>query len=284
MNTQLPVPERTLPPESAERIRLALLNDEPEVDTRRVRIWLLPLAAVLVVIALVATAVVLWPRTSRTEIARTPSASPTSAVPSPSATRTPRLVRTPEPPASPGPASSQAPFKTYRGSVDVATARRLLHRRCLDGQPVTGKVLEAFRASDGVRDFTVILYRADDGRTWQCVYGSSFIPLQTDHRVVPNAATPVVTRPGGQSGDSRGVQVGWVYRALPSVKRIQVRALVEGRSTRWFESEVHEGLAFVPTFTSGEFSWERGEFPLFFEHRAFDEDGREIPVTVVGPR
>ena len=129
MNTQLPVPERTLPPESAERIRLALLKDEPEVDTRRVRIWLLPLAAVLVVIALVATAVVLWPRTSRTEIARTPSASPTSAVSSPSAIPTPRLVRTPEPPASPGPASSQAPFKTYRGSVDVATARRLLHRR-----------------------------------------------------------------------------------------------------------------------------------------------------------
>ena len=157
MNTQLPVPERTLPPDTADRIRAILVDEPVRRDRRTVRTWIVPLAAVLVVIALVATAVVLWPRTSRTEIARTPSASPTSAVPSPSATRTPRLVRTPEPPASPGPASSQAPFRTYRGSVDVATARRLLHRRCLDGQPVTGKVLEAFRASDGVRDFTVIL-------------------------------------------------------------------------------------------------------------------------------
>jgi hypothetical protein len=276
MNTDLPVPERVLPPQAADRIRAAILSEEPERD-RSVSRWMLGLAAAVVVIVLLTAAALLWPGASRTQIVATPT--PTaSASPTPTASRV-----GPTPPQSPGPASSQAPFQTYRSSVGVATARRLLQRRCLDGKPVTGTVLEAFRASDGVRDFTVILYRADDGRTWQCVYGSSFTPLETNHRVVPSAKTPVITRPGSQRGENGGVQVQWVYRALPSVKRIQVRALIEGRSTRWFESEVHEGLAFVPTYTPGDFDPATDDFPLFFEHRAFDKDGRAVPVRVVEP-
>lgn len=278
MNTQLPVPERTLPPESADRIRTAVLFDELDPRGRRANRWLLGLAAALVVIALLATAAVLWPSARQTQVVATPTPTPT---PTPTGNLVPRMRATP--PQSPGPPSTREPYPTDRGPLSATTARRVI-KECLDDGKVTGEILRARRASNGVDTFQVVLYRADDGRVWQCSAGSSFTPLENDAEVGPNPSAPIVTEPGTQSGDSKGVAAEWVYRALPSVRRVRVRALIEGRSTRWFESEVHEGLAFVPTFTAGRFDYEKGQFPLFYEHRAFDADGREIPVTVVGPR
>ena len=72
MNANLPVPERTLPRESAERIRSAIMFAEPDRDRHASR-WMLGLAAAVVVIALLATAVVLWPGASRTQVVATPT-------------------------------------------------------------------------------------------------------------------------------------------------------------------------------------------------------------------
>ena len=116
MNTELPVPERTLPPESAERIRTALMSDEPEAgNVGPCRPGSLPLAAVLVLVALLAAGAVLWPRTSRTEIARTPSASPTLASPPLSTEPTPASTTLPSP--TPAPSDRATGPRSQPGAV-----------------------------------------------------------------------------------------------------------------------------------------------------------------------
>jgi hypothetical protein len=278
MNANLPVPERTLPRESAARIRSTIMFAEPDRDRPTSR-WMLGLAAAVVVIALLATAVVLWPGTSRTQVVATPTPIATA-----SATPTDLDSRFgPTPPESPGPPSTQEPFETDQGALSAASARRVIEE-CVGKGKATGRILAGRRASNGKQTFKVVLYRAPDGRVWQCSAGSSFTPLEDDGPNGPNASFPIVTEPGSQSADQEGTSAEWIYRALPTVRRVQVRALVEGRSTRWFEGEVREGLAFVPTFTAGRFGLNDGSFPVVYEHRAFDADGREISVKVIGPR
>jgi hypothetical protein len=61
----------------------------------------------------------------------------------------------------------------------------------------------------------------------------------------PNSSFPVVSDSGQlQSRDGKGITVDWVYRALPTVERIQVRAIVDNRPTRWFEAKVDGGFAY----------------------------------------
>jgi hypothetical protein len=281
MNTSLPVPERTLPPESAKRIRIAIMIDEPEVDPRRVSTWMLALVAVLVVLALVATALVLWPRTSQSEIAATPSA---SATPTARPTRTDGFGRfRPTPPASPGPPSTQEPYRTDRGSLTTTAARRVV-KQCQEGLGSSaGEILAGRRVSDGDRTFSVVIYRRPGGQEWECAPSSAHVPLdEIDPAVGPNPEFPIITDSSvTHRADQKGAGAEFIYRALPSVRRVQVRALVEGKPTRWFEGEVREGFAFVPVLTPGDF--DSGDFPLFYVHRAFDVDGREVPVKVIDP-
>jgi hypothetical protein len=281
MNTNLPVPERTLPPESAERIRTAIMSDEPELDPRRVSTWMLSLVAVVVLLALVATALILWPRASQSEIAATPSASATPTA-GPSPTDSFARLR-PTPPASPGPPSTQKPYRTDRGWLTTAAAKRVV-KQCQEGLGSSdSEILTGRRVSYGDQTFSVVIYRRPDGQEWACVPSSAHVPLdETDPAVGPNPEFPIITESGvTQRADQRGATAEFIYRALPSVRRVQVRALVEGKSTRWFEGEVRGGFAFVPVLTPGDF--DIADFPLFYVHRAFDVDGREIPVKVIDP-
>ena len=288
MNTQLPVRERTLPPQSADRIRAAIMADEPGARLRWSRTWLLPLVAALVVIALLATAVVLWPRTSRTQIVARPSASPTSA--SASAEPTPTSTEFPSPtprpsssgPLEPGP--KQQPFETDRGALMLTKARALI-KECNEDVDVQA-VPYARQAADGQRTLDVVIYHLADGRDWLCAPASGHVPLdEVNPDNGPNAAFPVVSDSGHtQRIDQKGVSVEWAYRAVPTVERIQVRAIVDGRPTRWFEGKVDGGFAYLPIFTPGKFGSTKELNPqllLEYQHRAFDKDGREVPVRIM---
>ena len=285
MKTNLPVPERNLPPESANRIRAAVMSDEPDDAGRRsVRTWIVPLAAVLVVVALLAAAAVLWPRTSQTEVAVTPSASPnrTSDEPAPSAVPSP----TPRPSSTrslePGP--KQEPFDTDRGALKSSTARTHL-TECQEREGVSGeKVLYARRVSDGQKAQNVVIYRDPKSVEWVCAPASLHVPLdRVNPDVGPNSSFPVVADSGQTQGiDGQGVWVEWAYRALPTVERIQVRAVVGNQPTRWFEAKVDGGFAYLPIFTPGKFKSPKNfSLVLDYQHRAFDKDGREVPVRVM---
>ena len=255
MNTHLPVPERTLPPQSADRIRSAIMADERGGRRSWSRSWLLPLAAALVVIALFATAVVLWPGTSRTQIVARPSASPTSASAEPTPTSTELPSPTPRPsssgPLEPGP--KQQPFETDRGALKLTRARALI-KECNEDVDVQA-VPYARQAADGQRTLDVVIYHLADGRDWLCAPASMHVPLdEVNPDNGPNAAFPVVSDSGHSQGiDQKGVSVEWAYRTLPTVERIQVRAIVDNRPTRWFEAKVDGGFAYLPIFTPGTF-------------------------------
>jgi hypothetical protein len=287
MNTQLPVRERTLPQQSADRIRTAIMADEPGARLRWSRTWLLPLVAALVVIALLATAAVLWPRTSRTQIVARPSVSPTSA--SASAEPTPTSTEFPSPtprpsssgPLEPGP--KQQPFETDRGALMLTKARALI-KECNEDVDVQA-VPYARQAADGQRTLDVVIYHLADGRDWLCVPASGHVPLdEVNPDNGPNAAFPVVSESGHtQRIDQKGVSVEWAYRAVPTVERIEVRAIVDGRPTRWFEGKVDGGFAYLPIFTPGKFGTKElnPQLLLEYQHRAFDKDGREVPVRIM---
>jgi hypothetical protein len=288
MNTQLPVRERTLPQQSADRIRTAIMADEPGARLRWSRTWLLPLVAALVVIALLATAAVLWPRTSRTQIVARPSVSPTSA--SASAEPTPTSTEFPSPtprpsssgPLEPGP--KQQPFETDRGALMLTKARALI-KECNEDVDVQA-VPYARQAADGQRTLDVVIYHLADGRDWLCAPASGHVPLdEVNPDNGPNAAFPVVSDSGHtQRIDQKGVSVEWAYHAVPTVERIQVRAIVDGRPTRWFEGKVDGGFAYLPIFTPGKFGSTKELNPqllLEYQHRAFDKDGREVPVRIM---
>ena len=285
MNTQLPVRERTLPPQSADRIRAAIMADEPGARLRWSRTWLLPLVAALVVIALLATAAVLWPRTSRTQIVARPSASPTPASVQPSPTSTEFPSPTPRPsssgPLEPGP--KQQPFETDRGALMLTKARALI-KECNEDVDVQA-VPYARQAADGQRTLDVVIYHLADGRDWLCAPASGHVPLdEVNPDNGPNAAFPVVSDSGHSQGiDQKGVSVEWAYHAVPTVERIQVRAIVDGRPTRWFEGKVDGGFAYLPIFTPGKFGTKElnPQLLLEYQHRAFDKDGREVPVRIM---
>jgi hypothetical protein len=292
MNTHLPMPERTLPPQSADRIRAALMADKPGTRLRLSRTWLLPLAAALVVIALFATAVVLWPRTSRTQIVARPTASPMSASVEPTPMSTELPSPTPRPSSSgtlePGP--QQKPFQTDRGALTTTKAQALINE-C--NAPSEGeeprkvevqKVLYARRGTAGQEVVDVTIFRRTDGQEWLCAPASMQVPLdEFNPDNGPNSSFPVVSESGqSQKRDENGITVEWVYRALPAVERIQVRAIVDDKPTRWFEAKVDGGFAYLPIFTPGKF---RSSAPfkqiLEYQHRAFDKDGREVPVRIM---
>ena len=292
MNTHLPVPERTLPPKSADRIRSAIMTDDPGRRLRLSRTWLLPLAAALVVIALLATAVVLWPRASRTQIVARPSASPTPVSVDP--TPMPTGLPSPTPrPSSPGPLESgpkQKPFQTDRGALTASKSRALI-REC--NAPSEGedprkvevqKVLYARRGTAGQEIVDVTIFRRTDGQEWLCAPASMQVPLdEFNPDNGPNSSFPVVSESGhSQKHDENGITVEWVYRALPAVERIQVRAIVDDRPTRWFEAKVDGGFAYLPIFTPGKF---KSSVPfkliLEYQHRAFDKEGREVAVRIM---
>ena len=285
MKTNLPVPERTLPPKSADRIRAAVMFDEPDRAGRRsMRMWIVPVAAVLVVVALLAAAAVLWPRTSQTEVAVTPSANPRrpSDEPAPSAVPSP----TPRPSSTrslkPGP--KQDPFDTDRGALKSSTARTLL-TECHEREGVSGEqVLYARRVSDGQKAQNVVIYRDPEGVEWVCAPASVHVPLdKVNPDVGPNSSFPVVADAGWtQRMDGKGVGVEWTYRARSTVERIQVRALAGNQPTRWFEAKVDGGFAYLPILTPGKFKSPKNfRLVLDYQHRAFDKDGREVPVRVM---
>lgn len=272
MNTQLPVPERTLPRESADRIRTAILFEEldPRARNRAVNRWLLGLAAALVVVALLATAAVLWPSTRQTQVVERPTASPTpaSAAPTPTPdwtmpTPTPAPSRTE--PLEPGP--KQDPLLTDRGALSDRKARALADECTSPEDADIAEVLYARRISNGRKGvqgqegiagkegMDVMIYRQPGGEEWFCAPVSLYVPLDTfDPEIGPNASFPVITDSGQGGGvDQYGTTSDWVFRALDSVDRIQVRAVVDGKPKRWFEGEVHGGFAFIPVFTSGTF-------------------------------
>ena len=292
MNTNLPVPERTLPRESADRIRSAIVFAEPEPDRRASR-WLLGLAAAVVVIALLATAALLWPGASRTQVVATPTPTPalTSAEPTPMATGMP--TPTPAPsrtgPLQPGP--KQDPLDTDRGGLTNKRAVALIEE-C--NAPIDGveqkmdveKMLYARRTTDGRRNVDVAIFRRTNGEEWLCAPVSMQVSVdEFAPEIGPNSTFPVITDSGQGSGlDQDGATSEWIFRALSSVDRIQVRAVVDDRPRRWFEAEVHGGFAYLPVFTPGSFTWDddvRGAGNITYEQRAFDVDGREVPVRVM---
>ncbi len=63
-----------------------------------------------------------------------------------------------------------------------------------------------------------------------------------------------------------------------------MRAIVDGKPTRWFEGKVDGGFAYLPIFTPGKFGSTKELNPqllLEYQHRAFDKDGREVPVRIM---
>ncbi len=293
MKTYLPVPERTLPDESARRIRSAITADRLDDGERRPgRAWLVPLAAALVVIALVATAVVLWPNAPRTEVAATPTPSPVEPSSTPTAVDpSPPFVTAPEPtlrssadPTS-GPTSPTDVFRTDRGPV-APDARAALRTWCAGeaGSPDDGVVSRyTRRVSDGRADLVVIVIQLPDGREWICgPSGAGPVFSPGPGHDGPTDQNPVLVEPGTYGGGESDLSSEFLYAARPGVARVQVRAVLDGEPQPWFEAEVHEGLAFLPMFNSGRFVWVRnkGLRGVRFEHRAFAADGREVPVKV----
>jgi hypothetical protein len=295
MNTHLPLPERTMPPESAERIRAAILFEELDRRERRANRWMLGLAAALVVVALLAVAAVLWPAAPEPRIAERPSASPTPASPQPTAKSTEMPSPRPRPsntvPLEPGP--RQEPFQTDRGALTTSKARALI-TEC--NAPTEGeehpkvdvqKVLYARRATDGQQTLDVVIYRRTDGQEWLCAPASMhFVLDDVNPDNGPNAAFPVVTDSGwSETVDRNGLTVEWTYRTRPEIERIQVRAIVEDQPTGWFEAKVDGGFAVLPIFTPGTFDQPRPDeqirLTLEYQHLAFDKDGREVPVRVM---
>ena len=285
MNSNPPLPERALPPLSADRIRAAIMVEEPKTSGRwSSRTWLLPIAAVLVVIALLATAVVLWPRTPETQVVARPSASPTSAPAEPTPMPTELPSPTPRPsssvPLEPGP--KQEPFDTDRRALKSSTASALL-KECHDMEEVSGQqVLYARRVSDGQKAQNVVIYRDTEDLEWVCAPASVHVPLdKVKPDVGPNSSFPVVADAGWtQRTDGQGVGVEWTYRARSTVDRIQVRAVVGNQPTRWFEAKVDGGFAYLPILTPGKFKSPKNfRLVLDYQHRAFDKDGREVPFA-----
>lgn len=292
MKTHLPVPERTLPPPSAERIRAAImvgrLDDRPRPSTS----WRRPLAAALVVIALMATAVILWPRAARTEVAATPSVEVTRALTP--ADQRPRPVTPSAPPevspADPttGPTSPLDVFRTDRGPMspqDEAVAATF----CA-GEPgrTRGGVVSPYArwVSDGQRNLPVVVVQISGGWEWSCVGDS--LDGQLDSRdpaeAGPTTRYPVIMRHASPEVAEKGLASEFDYLALAGVARVQVRAVVRGEPQPWFEAEVHGRRAFLPMFNPGRFVWpryERGPRDVRYEHRAYAKDGRELPVKVV---
>jgi hypothetical protein len=288
MSANLPLPERTLPPESAERIRTAILSEELDRRDHRANRWMLGLVAALVVVALLATAALLWPATPETQVAKPPSASPTPASAEPTPLPTAIPSPTPRPsssgPLEPGP--KQKPFETDRGALTNSRAHAVVKECKNPDKADIQKVLYARRSTDGQQALDVVIYRRTDGAEWFCAPASSYIPLdEFNPEVGPNASFPVVTDSGQGSGlDQDGATSEWSFRALSSVQRIQVRAVVDDQPRRWFEAEVHGGFAYLRVFTPGKFKWDRatmGPANITYEHRAFDKDGREVPVRIM---
>ena len=288
MNTHLPVPSapcrRSRPTGSAPQS----WPIERDARGRWPRTWLLPLAAMLVVIALFATAAVLWPRTFRTQIVARPSASPIPASAEPTQMSTEPPSPTPRPsssgPLEPGP--NQKPFQTDRGALTAREARALIecNAPCGGRSRNIQKVLYARRGTAGQEVVDVTIFRKSDGQEWLCAPASMQVPLdEFNPDNGPNSSFPVVSDSGmSQRRDANGITVEWVYRALPAVERIQVRAIVDDKPTRWFEATVDGGFAYLPIFTPGKFT----SSPPFtqvleYQHRAFDKDGREVPVRVM---
>jgi hypothetical protein len=194
-------------------------------------------------------------------------------------------------PLEPGP--KQKPFETDRGALTTSKARALI-KEC--NAPTEGveptevdvqKVLYARRATDGQKTLDVVIYRMPDGRDWLCAPASMQFPLdEVNPDNGPNAAFPVVTDSGWSEGvDQKGVTAEWTYRARPEIERIQVRAIIEDQPTRWFEAKVDGGFAYLPIFTPGTFDEPDPNKPmrltLEYQHRAFDKDGREVPVRIM---
>ena len=295
MNTQLPVPERTLPAESAYRIRTALLVDELELGDRRRSTWLLPLAAVLVVVALLAVAAVLWPRTSKTEVARTPTPIQLTWTPTTVVNSRPPFYKPPVPfsraPATPttGPTSGSDIFRTDRGplSAEEESIALAFCEGDAGGNGDGAEALYARRLTSGQEDMNIVIFRGASGEEWICIPDALLVPLDpVDPSVGPNATNPVVAAGGTVSGDRDGTTQEWLIRTLPSVVRVQVRAVVKDKPRPWFEAEVHGGFAYLPIYTAGKFPWpKKADHPsgISYEQRAFDAEGREVSVKVVKP-
>lgn len=302
MKTHLPVPERTLPPESARRIRSTITADRLEDDARwTTHTWLVPLAAALVLIALMATAVVLWPNAARTEVAATPSVvSPTPADPSvvelsssPTAVDPqPPFVGPPEPqfrssanPTS-GPTSPTDVFETDRGSLASHGESTPLEWCAGEvGSPGDGATSRyARRVSDGQVHMVVVVFQLPDGSEWICGPNGAGPLFSLDPpRSVPSDKHPVVVEPGPYGGGEDELSSDFLYAGRPGVERVQARAVINGKPQPWFEAEVHGGLAYLPMFNTGRLIWtvDTGLRGVRFEHRAFDADGDEVPVKVL---
>ena len=263
MKTHLPVPERTLPPESARRIRSTITADRLDDDDRRTApTWLVPLAAALVVIALMATAVVLWPNAARTEVAATPSAVVTPSAIEPTSSRRTDVFRTDR-----GPLPSE----------EEATALRYCAKQAGSTDPGV-KSLYARRVSDGQQDYAAVMVRTSEGSEWFCLLGrtSGPLPSRDPAKGGPTAKNSVVTDGGVHyGGDGEiGFSSEFLYLTRPGVVRIRARAWVDGKPQRWFEVEVHGELAYLTMYNTGRLDARRRG--VSFEHRAFDAAGREI--------
>ena len=286
MKTHLPVPERTLPPESARRIRTSLTADRLDDGERPPARWLVPVAAALVVIALMATAVVLWPNAARTEVAATPAPIELTWTPGPGE-QGPPFARDPVPtflssadPTS-GPTSPSDVFRTDRGpfpSEELASALRWCAGEVgsADDAVVGGY---ARRVSNGQTTVAVLVFRLPDGSEWICG------PDEGAHPSIGREAAggeSVVVRPMTYGGGENDLSSEFLYATRPGIARVQARAVIEDKPQPWFEAEVHGGLAYLPMFNTGRFVWvvDKGLRDVRFEHRAFDADGHEVPVTV----
>ena len=215
-----------------------------------------------------------------------PSSTPTAVEASPP------FATAPEPtfagPADPtsGPTSPTDVFRTDRGPLSPEEVPAYVTYCAGEAGTTAEGVVSRYarRLTNGRSDLVLVVIRLRDGREQVCGQSSGGLLGEQFPEDGPGDRSPVVVFLGSQGLGADGYETNFEYAAQAGVARVQVRAVVRGKPQPWFEAEVHDGLAFLPMVNPGRFVWPVDEDrprSVRFEHRAYDADGRKVPVRVL---
>lgn len=260
MNARPPLAERTLPLESAARIRASLLADAA-ADRPARRGWRTALVAAAIVLVLLGVTFAVWNRPA-TQLVAGPAPNPADLVVS----------------------TDLGPLDAVETEAQLADCRRDEHA------PVE-EVLYARRLTDGTSSIRSVIYRNTEGQITLCS-GNLYGPTRGAERAYrPSERYPVMPLTGIASA-------GWLpdqttstptiatdyetfqpFAAADDVATVQLRAVVEGRPGPWFVGTVVNGFVIVPLVAAGPVPLDaHGEPQLTFERRGVDGNGRLVAV------
>ena len=272
MNSRPPLPERTLPPHAAARIRASIMASTlssagPSLVTstterRKVRSRGLLVAAAMVVL-LAGAGFGVWFRVDHGVV----------AAPAPVSTYGDQIIS-----ADLGPLTESQTRITLAGCVRPEN-------------PAVQEVLAARWLSDGHAPFRWVLYRNADDQVVLCskrITGPTYAGVR-GHR--PSDRYPVVALGGDLASgwlpdqdvpeptSATDYTTAQFFAAGPDVETVQLRLVVNSVPGPWFSGDVHSGYVFLPAFEPGPVPLDKhGEPQVTVERRAFDHAGLAVAI------